>query len=147
MFGFCTVNVLSAKYEAVNCVAHSVLLSLPCIVSLCHAILLSLPCLTGEEGIVTYYLRSSALLIFWMWTYQYLMLKYLGAVLKECMPIIIYTNKVNLVFFNDTTPQISFLLCFNVVGLNCFERKCEYEFKFGIWRNTKIISICLVFQP
>jgi len=60
------------------------------------------------------------------------MLKYLGAVLKECMPIIIYTNKVNLVFFNDTTPQISFLLCFNVVGLNCFERKCEYEFKFGI---------------
>jgi hypothetical protein len=46
-------------------------------------------------------------------------------------------------------PQHKFpcLLCFNVVGLNCFERKCECKVKFDIWRNTKIISVCIVFQP
>jgi hypothetical protein len=53
------------------------------------------------------------------------------------------------VFINETTPHICCLLYFNVVGLRCFERKCKYEFTFDIrvWRNTKIISVCLVFQP
>jgi len=61
--------------------------------------------------------------------------------------VIIYTKWTWLVFINETTPHISCLLCFNVVGLNCFERKCECEVKFDAWRNTKIISVCIVFQP
>ena len=79
-----TLHSLTMSLPCIVSLCHSVLMSLPCIVSLCHAVLLTLPCLT-DEGIVTYYLRSSALLIFRMSTYEYLMLKYLGAVLKECM--------------------------------------------------------------
>lgn len=60
--------------------------------------------------------------------------------------VIIHTKWTWLVFINETTPQISCLLCFNVVGLNCYERKCQYEVTFDIWRNTKIISVCLVFS-
>ena len=120
---------------------------MPCIVSLCHSVL-SLPCLT-DETIVTYCLWPSALLFFRVSTYESVMLKISWRSRKRVhVPIvIIYTKWTGLVFVNETTPQISCLLCFSVVGLNCFERKYEYEVTFDIWRNTKIISVCLVFQP
>jgi hypothetical protein len=163
MFGFCNLNLLSAKCEAVHCVAHPVLLSLPCIVSLCHSaplslpcivslchsVLLSLPCLTDEEGIVTYYFAIVCAVNFvdvdlWMSDAK---MSWRNLKRAHVPIVIIYTKWTWLVFINEATPQISCLLCFNVVGLNCFERKCQYEVTFDILRNTKIISVCLVFHP